>query len=114
MTVRHGRSHSRSCSVKFGPPASCTPGRTPNARANRSGSSSKPGDRRPFASPAGSDETVEPAFEGDVTVLVDQGREHLRASAMTGSGIAPPDMPECCGPSSARSSMSAAARPRNE
>ena len=37
-----------------------------------------------------------------------------RDNAMTGSGIAPPDMPECCGPSSARSSMSAAARPRNE
>ena len=36
------------------------------------------------------------------------------ASAITGSGTAPPAMPECCGPSSARSSMSAAASPRNE
>ena len=36
------------------------------------------------------------------------------ASAITGSGTAPPAIPECTGPSSARSSMSAAARPRSE
>ncbi len=112
MTVIVGRSHSRSWSVVDGSPASCTPGSAPIVRANTSGRSSRPsigacsadvGARRPSNAPSNAGSPCWSTSEASTS-----------ASAITGSGIAPPTMPECCGPSSARSSMSAAARPRSE
>jgi hypothetical protein len=55
---------------------SCTPGRTEGAR-EPFGHVVETGDRRPFARRR-FDKTVEPAFERDVAVLVDQRREHAR------------------------------------
>ena len=112
ITATDGLRHRRSYTLTFGFPTSSTPGRTPHAFRSASVSSGSCSMRARSRSVRGVASSANPSMATSPCSSTSDAITFASASA--GSGTAPPAMPLCTGPSSARRDTSTPAMPRSE